>query len=255
MSDNVIVPCPQCGEQCAIAPVHLSRLLACPHCTQEFVPDGGGGGGGGGEGGRRPPPPRDDRDRDRGRRAAPRGGGNNNSLLMIGGVVVLLVIFIGWAASGGSDRKRRKRKKSDNTVSVTPEAVPGMVAPRAGAGGPPPVHPDESITLQSAESGSYRVNGNVRDTLMSVRVWKDPHALSRGKRSGRIAHDDKIEVLGKATNRGGILVYKVRGKYKGGSSTVEGWVSAFYIEKDYKVIAEHNWDWMDHDELQRRGKD
>ena len=29
----------------------------------------------------------------------------------------------------------------------------------------------------------------------------------------------------------------------------------FYVEKDYKVIAEHKWEWMDHDELQRRGKE
>lgn len=252
MSDNVIVPCPHCGEQCAIAPAHLSRLLACPHCSREFVPDGGGSGGGGGGQGGRPPARRDDRDR----RPPPRKSSNNNSLLIIGGVVVLLVIFVGAMASGGGNRKRRKRKKSDETVSVTPERMPGVARPNSGGGSSGPmVHPDETISLQTAESGSYRLNGNVRDSLMSVRVWKDPHALSNGKKAGRIAHDDKVEVLGKATNKRGIMVYKVRGKYKGGSSTCEGYVSAFYVEKDYKVIAEHNWDWMDHDELQRRGKE
>lgn len=249
MSNNVIASCPHCAEQVAIAPAHMARRLACPHCGSEFVPDGSGGGGGKGGGSKR----RDDRDRRGGPPPRARGG-NNNSLLLIGGVVVLLVIFVAWAASsGGSDRKRRTKAPRD--VAVTPEAMPAVVSPSLGVGAAPPIHPDESITLSTAESGKYRVNGNVRDTLMSVRVWKDPHELSRGKRAGRIEHDDVIEALGKGTNKSGVLVYKIRGKFKGGSSTVEGFVSAFYVEKDFKVVAEHKWDWMDHDELQRRGKE
>jgi hypothetical protein len=253
MSDNVIVPCPHCAQQCAIAPAHMSRLLACPHCAREFVPSGGGGGAA------PPPPPRRDSERRSGPAPRARHSNNNQSLLLIGGVVVLLVLFVGFMASSGGDsrRKRRTRSKPSGHVSVVEESMPGGGSARPGSGssGGPMVHPDESISLQTAESGTYRVNGNVYDTLMSVRVWKDPHALSQGKRAGRIAHDDIIEVLGKATNKNGVLVYKVRGKYKGGSSTCEGYVSAFYIEKDYKVIAEHNWKWMDHDELQRRGKE
>ena len=75
----------------------------------------------------------------------------------------------------------------------------------------------------------------------------------QGKRVGMIAHQESVQALGMGTNSRGIPIYKVRGKSKLGGKTIEGYVSAFYIEKDNKAVAEHKFEWVDEDDWELHG--
>lgn len=253
MSDNAIIPCPSCGEKCSIATQHLSRRLRCPHCSDEFVPADAGRGGGGrrsGSGGGRGD--RDDR-RGGGRRA--RSGGNAG--LALGGVgallaVILIVAFVSANKSGQSGRKRSDDSGDVRVVSTSETAARSDGAkPSRGPEGPP--DHDASIHLSACPSGSYAVNGTIYNSTRSIRIWRDPHELWRGKRVGMIEHQGPVQALGMGTNNKGIPIYKVRGKAKLGGKTIEGYVSAFYIEKDNKAVAEHKFEWVDEDDWELHG--
>jgi len=252
MADNAIIPCPSCDEKCSVATQHLSRRLRCPHCGDEFVPaDAGRGGGRKGGGGSRGGG-RDDR-RGGGRRAR---SGNNAGLALAGVgallVVILIVAFVGAKGAGQSGRKRSDDGGDVKVTSVSETAArsDGAKASRASEG--PPDH-DASIHLGSCPPGSYAVNGTIYNATRSIRLWRDPHELWRGKRVAMIAHQEAVQALGMGTNNKGIPIYKIRGKSKLGGKTVEGYVSAFYIEKDNKAVAEHKFEWVDEDDWELHG--
>jgi len=172
----------------------------------------------------------------------------------IGGALVLVVVLAVALkkGGGGSDGKSAGKSGAARDTVVVEKAAPA-VDPR----GPMPLPPDETIQLSTPPSGSYVICSTLRDTHMTVRLWKDPHELWRAppggkaRKAGNVEHDSKIEALGKGTNKYGTTVYKVRGRTKH-NQDITGYVSAFYVEYNHKPITDDT-KYADEDEWERRG--